>query len=377
MKVTIRYALLIISCLFSRNLFSAELSGTKGAVKVLIHSQLPELLLEIKGGYSIYNPLDNSRIAWSFFSTREKVTVDPHGIRWGDISSGFYQLRFVPSNSEGSVLINGIQYKGSVEIYQREGKFSVVNQISIEDYLKAALAAEFPNPLHPEVMDALAILFRTQAYYLATNHKETFWHYTLDQNRYYSVASIIPPHIKKAVEMTEGAILNYKGAPFFALWTENSAGHTVDFSSFFRKEKRTPPPVFAPIAARDRLQHSWSHSIANQILAELLGLQQVKGIDLYMVNSSSKVYGLKIHGENRVREIDFLSFQKMVGKEQLPSNDFTVRSEGEQLFFDGFGAGHGVGLCLYSAQLMAEKGDGASKILTTFFPDTEITRAKR
>ena len=41
-----------------------------------------------------------------------------------------------------------------------------------------------------------------------------------------------------------------------------------------------------------------------------------------------------------------------------------------------FGEGFGVGLCLFSSNKMAEKGDDALKILSFFYPNVEFAKVK-
>ena len=47
-------------------------------------------------------------------------------------------------------------------------------------------------------------------------------------------------------------------------------------------------------------------------------------------------------------------------------------SGGDQIVFKGFGEGNGVGLCLFSASAMADKGEKAPKILSAFYPETQL-----
>jgi SpoIID/LytB domain protein len=56
----------------------------------------------------------------------------------------------------------------------------------------------------------------------------------------------------------------------------------------------------------------------------------------------------------------------------LKSNDFNILVQNDQIVFKGFGEGTGVGLCLFSANAMADKGDKAPKILSAFYPDTQL-----
>jgi stage II sporulation protein D len=54
------------------------------------------------------------------------------------------------------------------------------------------------------------------------------------------------------------------------------------------------------------------------------------------------------------------------------SSDFTVTIKDDTVIFSGFGKGHGVGLCLYSASALAQNGENAVKILSKFFPETYL-----
>jgi SpoIID/LytB domain protein len=53
-----------------------------------------------------------------------------------------------------------------------------------------------------------------------------------------------------------------------------------------------------------------------------------------------------------------------------------VQLKGDDLVFTGYGEGLGVGLCLYSAKALAEKGQKATEILNAFFPETRLEKVK-
>ncbi len=345
-------------------------------LKVLLSKQVPELTLEVKGRHYIYNPLDGTQIDWGILSKRYPVKAEAYGIEWGEKFKGSHQLRFVPGDSQSSILVNGIQYRGCIEIYLNNGKFNVINEVDVENYLKSTLSAEFPSPLHDEVMSAISIVARTNAYFVAQRNKHAFWHVTADEVGYRGAAHLPKPHVERAVDATYHAILTYRDAPFAAKWTQNSAGSTVDFAAIFRKAISTPPGVQAPIALKDRSHHAWTHSLPKTDLAHASNLSKVTAVDLYLTPQSEKVYAVKVSGDGEVKDYDFSTFQKMVGKNRLPSNDFKVQVKGDTIVFTGFGEGPGVGLCLYSAKVMAERGEKAPQILSAFFPETRFEKLK-
>ena len=95
-------------------------------------------------------------------------------------------------------------------------------------------------------------------------------------------------------------------------------------------------------------------------------------IDLFSDKESSKVYAVRVHNGKAFQDIDFFHLQNALGTEKLKSNEFTVKVKGDQIVFDGYGEGHGVGLCLYSAAKMSAKGLKAKDILSAFFPHMQL-----
>lgn len=345
-------------------------------IKVLLQRQAREIVIEVKGRHYIYNPLDGTQISSGLNNKRFPVFAEQYGIKWGESFPGCHQLRFVPGDSQSSILVNGVQYKGCIEIYQNDGKFNIINEVDVENYLRSALSAEFQRPLVEEVMNAITIVARTNAYFLAKRNQEAFWHVVASDVGYEGQAMLPRQHIDHSVETTRHAVLTFNGAPFAATWTEDSAGKTVDFAAVFRRAVSTPPGVVAPIAAQSRLAHKWSCTLPKTLLAEATDLSRVTGIDLYLTPEAEKVYAVKISGETHVKDFDFVTFQKIVGKNKLRSNDFRVETKGDELVFTGYGEGPGVGLCLLSAKALAEKGEKAPQILQAFFPDTKLEKIK-
>lgn len=345
-------------------------------LKVLLQKQVPELTLEVKGRHYIYNPLDGTQISWGLLSKRHAVKAESYGIHWGDKFPGSYQLRFVPGDSQSSILVNGIQYRGCIEIYLTDGKFNVINEVDVENYLKSTLSAEFAVAPHDEVMSAVSIVARTNAYFIAQRNKHAFWHVAADEVGYQGAAMLFRPHVEKAVDATYHAILTYHDAPFAATWTQNSAGRTVDFAAVFRKAITTPPGVQAPIALKDRDHSGWSCVLPKSLLAQATDLPKISSVDLYVAPQSEKVYAVKVSGETMVKDYDFATFQRIVGKNKLRSNDFKIQLKGDEVVITGYGDGPGVGLCLYSAKVLAERGEKAPKILSDFFPETRLEKVK-
>ncbi len=342
-------------------------------VKVLLHRQASEALLEAKGRYEIYYPLDGTKITSGINSNRHTISATEYGLKWGEEFKGLHQLRFVPVESTSSLLVNGIQYKGCIEVRSNDGKLNVINEVGVEQYLKSTLSSTFAEPIPQEAMNAIAIIARTNAYFIGSRNKQADWHVIASDIGYKGASFLPKKHVDRAVETTDHLIMKYNDEPFAATWTQNSAGKTVNFAAL-HKDLKTPPGVTAPIAAKDRQQSKWTCAVPKTLLAQATDLPEITGVDLYVSHQAEKVYGVKVTGETLVKEFDFSTFQRIVGAKKLRSNDFTVQTKGDEIIFTGFGEGPGVGLCLYSAKAQAEKGEKAPQILQAFFPDTKLEK---
>ncbi len=347
-------------------------------IQVLLAKNVNEALLESKGPYVVLNPLDGSRITSSLTGKRFMLRATPSGLKWGEEYPGIHQIYVVPKTKNSSLLVNGIEYDGAICVFKIKNKINIINDLDIESYLKSILTPQFPYPMESEVMAAIAIAARTTAYSHVKRNKDSFWHVSADETEYQGKAIIQPDsHVSNAVDRTRHIILvlSNKGEsrPFAATWTENSAGKTAPFHTIFRKDWWAPKVgVEAPHAALNRAESKWSYKISKKELANLLNVQSINAIDLYTDTFSKKTYAIKVISNQDTQDIDFVTFQKIVGKENILSNDLAVIVGNSDVIFTGYGKGFGVGLCLHSANLMAQNGENAAKILAKFFPDTYL-----
>lgn len=347
-------------------------------IQILLEKDSPGALLEVKGSYYIYNPHDGSRVASGILGKRFMIHELENGLKWGEEFAGIHQIYIKPRSEETSIFVNGIQYNGAVAIFGVSGVINVVNDVSIEDYIKSILSVQFPTPLESETLSALAIASRTEAYFQARKSQDSFWHVIASEVGYQGAAMVIPGSpIDRIVTASKGLILVHPAGkfnlPFAALWTEHCAGKTAAYPSIFRKEGNTAERgVEAPHALMARQEAKWNYTLSKKTLGTQLGISDIKSIELFVDQSSSKVYGIRVKDAATTHNFDFLTLQKMMGAKHLLSSDFTVTVKDDSVNFNGFGKGHGVGLCVYSANALAQNGENAPKILSKFFPDTYL-----
>lgn len=346
-------------------------------IKVLLEKSSDGVLLEARGPYAVYNPESGKKESSGRWGKRFYLHTHDEGIKWGENFLGIFQLQIVPTSPETTFLIDGVQYRGAIEVYNVENHLSLINEVDVESFLKATLADKVSSNLPANVLDAIAIIARTDAYYHALLNYDAYWHVTKEEVGYNGNALVLQNvALDRAIDNTKYLVMTYEDQPFPGSWTENSAGKTASYSSIFRKSTSTPEGTESPFASRMRKESRWTLTLDTQELAKLVKTNRITGMDLFVDHGSGRVYATRLHDGSHTEDLDFMSLREKVGKDRLKSNDFNVSIKGNVAQFEGFGEGHGVGLCLYSASLMAERGDEAPAILSQFFPHTTLEKMR-
>ncbi len=342
-------------------------------LKVLLLQNQDSLFLDVTGGHKVYNPITQLLIGETRSSTAGQLSLKKDGIFWEENYPGVFQIRIVPSDASVNILVNGIQYKGCVEICEVGGKLAVLNEVDVENYLKATLAKQRVPSVHPEVLNSLAIAARTNLYYLIDQNHSFSWDLEAAEQNYVGHALTAQnPFLEKAIRETAHVVMSYEKAPFATAWGVDSGGHTASYASIFRKNTKGPQGVFFAASEQNREKRKWSFTLPKSELAKRLKVSDVSGMDLFVDKNAGKVYGVKVVSSDSFQSMDFFSFQKQLGASQIKSNDFQVKLDKDRVIFEGVGEGSGVGLCLYSAEILAQHGKTASEILKTFYPGVKM-----
>jgi stage II sporulation protein D len=170
------------------NYFKQSSVATPPMIKVLIVHDQPGVILEVKGKYKIFDPYAKEHIGTRFVGKRKFIQALQDGLKWGEEFPGVHQIMIVPDNQSVTTLVDGIEYRGVIAVYDVGGSISVVNETYIEDYLSSVLSLQFRDPLPDELLAAIAITARTNAYYQTENPKSKFWDVDARQVGYHGYA---------------------------------------------------------------------------------------------------------------------------------------------------------------------------------------------
>lgn len=159
-----------------KSAFVAAEAPESPTIRVLIVHDARSSMVEVKGDYTVYDPYKNEKLSSRSGPRRLPMQSAGGGLKWGEEFPGIFQVKIVPDHKDTRVVVNGIEYKGMLYVYDVGGAISIINEVEIEDYVTSVLSPMFDRPLSKETMNAVAIAARTDAYHLASCSQNPYWH---------------------------------------------------------------------------------------------------------------------------------------------------------------------------------------------------------
>ncbi len=159
-----------------RGVFAEADKPQPPTIKVLVAHDADALTVEVKGKYNLYDPFKNKLISTRFVGKNHLMQPLSDGLKWGEKFPGVFQLLIKPDNTNTTTLIDGIEYRGSLYVYDIGGTISIVNEVDIEDYLHSILSMQLNKPQSAEALAAVVIAARTHTYHSATTAQNPYWH---------------------------------------------------------------------------------------------------------------------------------------------------------------------------------------------------------
>ncbi len=199
-------------------------------------------------------------------SSGTQIASAPTAMRVAAPSSG--SIKVLGSALNG--LSNG-RYRGALEL---RGNL-VINQVSLDDYVRGVVAAESPSSWPAAALQAQAIAARTYA--ITTSRSAAFDQYPDTRSQVYRGVAAETATTNAAVAATAGKLVTYKGTPITTYFFSTSGGRTenVEFSFL----GATPKPYLRSVADpwdKASPRHRWQIKYTRASLQSKLG-SWVKG----------------------------------------------------------------------------------------------------
>ena len=116
-------------------------------IKVRLFSSDKGALVEAKGPYEVINTMNGRKLSWGKSNKRFHMYGHDSGIKWGENFLGIFQITLLPKSEHSRFLINGIEYPGVIEIYNAQNSLVVINELTIEAFLKSLLSPPYRHLL--------------------------------------------------------------------------------------------------------------------------------------------------------------------------------------------------------------------------------------
>jgi stage II sporulation protein D len=301
-------------------------------------------------------------------------------------------------------------YRGAIELDPRAEGLTVVNLLSVEEYLYSVLPSEMPSHWPQACLRAQAVAARS--YTLANLGRFAARGFDLlgsVASAAYRGLGAETPAVREAVDATRGLVLMEGGKPLSAFYSANCGGHTdttqvawgfpsalpavpdllqgprpapLDPDALARWLSDRPAAYCAHPEYSARSAYRWQLWVPRQEIERRLEAGQELGSILAIVvggrGLSGRAAEARIRGTAGELTVRRDALRWALGG--LRSNLFVVEPKlgldglPEYFLFTGAGWGHGVGLCQSGAAGMAAAGFSAEEILAHYYGGAPLQR---
>lgn len=233
------------------------------------------------------------------------------------------------------------RYRGTLEIKRSNANLIAIVTMDCETAVASVVAAESAPDTPLEALKAQAVAARS---YIVASHGRHHDFDFCDTTHCQFLREPPPPgSVTRAVAATRDLVLAYDSHPFAALYTRSCSGHT-----------RTPAELGLPSA-----QYPYYSA-------------ECKYCRAHPARWTSRISAQNASALHSSDESARLNVDRSLGWSAVPSNDFTLKKDGDQIILEGTGQGHGIGLCQAGAKAMAVEGADFQQILSHYYPNAKV-----
>ena len=311
---------------------------------------------------------------------------------------------YVQSGDAGLLSLATKPYRGDLVLLASDTGISVVNVVSIDDYLRGVVPLEIGTRSLGDsaAVQAQAVTARSYAYIHLTSPAERAWDVTAGtQDQVYGGVIAESEVGSQAVESTRALVLEYGGRIVNAPYSSTCGGSTAAASEVWRSNdepylQRVSDEIpgtgryYCDIAPRFHWTRTLDVAQLDADLARYLSAYvasapkrpgAARRVSVASRTPSGRVGTLLVRTETgayTLRGNDVRYVLRAPGGEILNSTYFSVDEttapDGSlaRLVISGNGYGHGVGMCQWGAIGRARAGQDFRTILRTYYPGTTV-----
>jgi len=366
-------------CLGNRQALLATVNSIECSkyVRVAIIQDTKSLDLKVAGSYEITD-LSGSKVLSKGKNLKTTLTTYKEGILLGGMNFSMDKI-FVQSVEGTLIIINGRRFRGNMEFIKKDNSgLAVINYIELEDYIKGILYHEVSHYWPIEALKAQAVACRTYTLNQMQENKSKDYDVTADiYSQVYGGRTSERFRTNRAVEATRGEVLTFEGDIFPAYYHATCAGHTEDASLLWNNDI---PPLkgVACNYCKNSPHFKWHTVLSTREVEEALAgseykIKAIKDILIDGEDRSGRIINLKLVSDEKNIKVPAKDFRNIIGPNILRSTNFKVKVIENDVVFEGFGWGHGVGLCQWGAYFMAKEGHTYQQILKYYYPGSKVS----
>jgi stage II sporulation protein D len=221
------------------------------------------------------------------------------------------------AGTAGTIQLGGHgPYRGALEILP--GTFSgisVINEVSLEDYVQGVVPAESPASWPLEALKAQAIAARTYA--ITTSRSGDFDQYADTRSQVYAGVAVETTASNEAVTETRGQVVTYQGHPVVTYFFSTSGGRTENVENSFTGAQPEPwlksvPDPYDGVSPRHRWKFVWSAGTAAGRLSGLYSGRFV-GVRVLQRGVSPRVVSARVTGTRGSLVVDGATLKARLG----------------------------------------------------------------
>ncbi|MCH7591382.1 MAG: SpoIID/LytB domain-containing protein [Planctomycetes bacterium] len=289
------------------------------------------------------------------------------------------------------------RYPGRVDLRcLDDGTLEVINAVDVEQYVSSVVAHEIWPTFEREAYRAQAIAARTYVLYAMIHRRNAAYDVKAGQGSqvYRGIrADDTGRQAAEAAWYTRGIVSTWgagDGGRLFSAFYSAVCGGVTQSAARFGDEHDIKPLSggakcdFCKDAPGETYRWGPVRIDKNELRSRLVARNPKAGfsgsitkIEVIDRSPQGRPIKLEIIGSTgKPLELSAESFRLAVGAERMRSTDCTIRVTKRHIVIEnGRGFGHGIGLCQWGSQGLAQRGKAAAEILCFYYPGSRLARA--
>ena len=297
------------------------------------------------------------------------------------------------------------EYGGGLEVYETEEGLIIVNEISMEEYLRGVVPSEMPASYEKEALKAQAICARCYAYNQSKEMSYPEYGAHVDDSVSFQVYNNSEEQdvTNEAVQETLGELLWYEEEVAMTYFYSTSSGNSTSIEAWGTQLIDSNQYLKGvSISDEEGLDYEkelswykWIADISVDVMEKIVKSNLEKDIgnlcdiEITKIGQGGVVQEIEIIGtksrvciesENKIRKVlggEGYQITKKDGTiinstKMLPSAFFSLEKNEDSYIISGGGYGHGIGMSQNGANELAKAGKDYKEILEFFYPGTKV-----